>query len=219
MAGLVAAVAGPASTRASTSSVAPLVALSFDDGPDSRWTPQVLDVLARYRAHATFFAVGRNAIAHPDLVRAELAAGNEVGDHTFDHADLSQLTPRAMGAEIDRGAQALEAVGAPAPRLFRPPYGHANPVVYRAAATRSYRTVLWSVSLEHFVDHAPVPMGVNELVARVRPGAVILAHDGGVPDRSRTMKALPLLLQQLEARGYRVVAVSDLLGETGRSAT
>src|SRR5437763_10715233 len=100
-----------------------LVALTFDDGPDPRWTPRVLDLLREYHAHATFFEVGKNVVAHPDLVHAVLADGNEVGDHTWDHPDLDLMSPAQVDQEIERGADAIRQVGAPAPRYFRPPKG------------------------------------------------------------------------------------------------
>ncbi|MFN2606596.1 MAG: polysaccharide deacetylase family protein [Acidimicrobiales bacterium] len=191
----------------------PLVALTLDDGPDPRWTPQVLAMLRQYHATATFFDVGRQAAAYPDLVRAELAAGNTVGDHTWSHADLQTLDPPEVAAELAKGADALRAAGAPAPDLFRPPYGYTDQAIGVLAAAAGYRTVFWTASVEHFVNHPPgVVGGVDELVEAIHPGTIILAHDGGVPDRTRTMQALPLLLSRLKARGYRVVDVDTLLG-------
>jgi len=194
-----------------------LVALTFDDGPDPRWTPQVLDLLHRYGASATFFDTGINAQAHPDLIAAEIAGGHEIGDHTWSHPDLRSLPPPAMEAEMVRGAEAIHAAGAPIPQLFRPPYGSSDDTVAIVAAAQGYRTVRWNLALEHYVNHRlGVVEGVEALLGRVRPGSIILAHDGGVPERSRTLEALPLLLKGLEARGYRVVDASTLLASTQR---
>ncbi|MGI9034021.1 MAG: polysaccharide deacetylase family protein [Acidimicrobiales bacterium] len=189
-----------------------LVALTFDDGPDPRWTPQVLALLHRFHATATFFDVGRQVLARPDLVQAELAAGNQIGDHTWSHPDLATLSPSAVQAEIAKGADALRSAGAPEPHLFRPPYGYTDEAVGVLADASQYRTVFWNLTVERFVDHADgVAGGVARMLTRVRPGTIILAHDGGVPDRSRTLAALPLLLGGLASRGYRVVDVDTLL--------
>jgi len=188
-----------------------IVALTFDDGPDPRWTPRVLELLHEHRAHATFFLIGRNAQAHPELVHDELAEGHEVGNHTYDHPDLETLTPAQVSGEIDKGAQALEQAGAQKLKYFRPPKGLTDEVVGVIADVHRYRTIFWDLTLEHFVDHAEIFQGVQVLLSRVRPGSIILAHDGGIPNRTRTMQALPILLDGLKARGYRMVDVSQLL--------
>jgi peptidoglycan-N-acetylglucosamine deacetylase len=189
-----------------------VVAITFDDGPDPRWTPRVLQLLEQYRAHATFFLIGRNAVANPDLVRAELTAGNEVGDHTWDHPDLETLPAPMVDSEIERGAEALLAAGAPSPKYFRPPKGLTDVVVGVIADASRYRTIFWDLCVEAFVDHTPtVQAGVEDLLERVRPGSIILAHDGGIPNRTKTMEALPILLDGLKARGYKVVDVTQLL--------
>jgi len=189
-----------------------LVALTFDDGPDPRWTPRVLELLRQHHASATFFDVGRHALEHPDLVRAELDSGHEVGNHTWSHPDLRNLSTSAVRDEITRGAEAIRGAQAHAPRLFRPPYGSSDDAVRAVAEVEGYRTVMWDVCLERYVNHtSDIAGGVDLLMGRVRPGSIILAHDGGVPDRTRTMQALPLLLSRLAERGYRVVDITTLL--------
>jgi len=189
-----------------------VVAMTFDDGPDPRWTPRALDALRTHRAHATFFLIGKNAEAHSDLVHDELAAGNEIGNHTYDHPDLESLTAAQVDAEIEHGTEALQQLGVPTPKYFRPPKGLSDEAVGVIADAHKYRTVFWDVAVEHYVDHAPdVFIAVQELLARVRPGSIILAHDGGIPNRNRTMVVLPMILDGLRARGYRVVDVSELL--------
>jgi peptidoglycan/xylan/chitin deacetylase (PgdA/CDA1 family) len=189
-----------------------VVALTLDDGPDPRWTPQVLDDLKKHKAHATFFVIGKDAAEHPDLVHDELAAGDEIGNHTWDHPDLEALTPAQIDAEVEKGSDALRQIGAPTPKYFRPPKGLTDEAVGVIADAHKYRTVFWDVAVEHYVDHAPdLFLAVQTLLAHVRPGSIILAHDGGIPNRHRTMLALPMVLDGLQARGYRVVDVSQLL--------
>ena len=189
-----------------------MVALTFDDGPDPRWTPKVLALLRQYDAHATFFEVGKNVVAHPDLVHAVLADGNEVADHTWDHPDLEIMPVAEVSQEITQGANAITSVGAPAPKYFRPPKGFTDDAVGVLANANQYRTIFWDLCLEAFVDHTgDMPEAVRDMLGRVAPGSIILVHDGGIPDRTKTMKTLPILLEGLKARGYKMVDVTTLL--------
>ena len=202
----------------------PLVALTFDDGPDPAYTPAVLETLARFDANASFFVVGVNAAAHPDLLEREISFGHGVGNHTFDHAELELLPAPAVESEIDEGERSIVAAGGPKPRLFRPPKGFTDEVVGVFADAERYRTIFWTVCVERFVDHAGVRPGVQQLLARIRPGMIVLAHDGGhveaperpVIDRSRTMEALPLLLEGIRGAGLQPVSVETLLAARPR---
>lgn len=205
--------AGEPSVIARVETTKRVVALTFDDGPTPAWTPQVQARLAYAHVPATFFLIGHDVVSRPDLMRAELAAGSEVGDHTFRHPRLTRLTTAQAEAEIRSGADAITNSGGRRPTLFRPPYGKTSVAVNALARADGMRVVLWDLSLEHYVDHVPVAKGVANLVRAVRPGSIILAHDGGKADRSRTMQALPLLLSLLKARGYRFVTVSQLLAD------
>ena len=201
-----------------------MVGLSFDDGPDPAYTPVVLRMLAAHRARATFFMVGINALAHRDLVADVVRAGHSIANHTFDHRELDLLSERGIQTEIDTAENALISVGAPKPSLFRPPKGFTDDVVRVEAHRSRYRTVFWTLCLEHFVDPLGVEAGVSAMLERVRPGAILLAHDGGhisgsghVPvDRRLTMEALPGLLDGLAAMGLRLVDIPTLLSH-GRS--
>lgn len=195
-----------------------VIALSFDDGPDPRWTPIVLRVLARYHAHATFFLVGAHARAFPGYVRAELAAGDEIGDHTWSHPVLTRLPRVGIEHEIARGAAALERAGAPSPKLFRPPYGSTDETVGGIVRAAHLRMVLWNVGVEHYVDHAREPVALRQLLRAIRPGSIVLAHDGGGVDRNRTIAALPLLLGALAEHNFQFTTVSSLL-RAGRPET
>ena len=186
--------------------------LSFDDGPSVRYTPTVLRLLAAHGDHATFFIIGRNAAAAPQLVADEVAAGDEVGNHTWDHPDLRRLPAVDVLHELQQAAAAIQRAGGVDPVLFRPPKGEADAAVAAAAGALGYRTLMWSLSLERYVDHGDVRAGVDRLLGQIRPGAVILAHDGGLPNRDRTMAALSPLLDGLAARGYQVVTAGQLLG-------
>ncbi|MER3453086.1 MAG: polysaccharide deacetylase family protein [Acidimicrobiia bacterium] len=201
----------------------PLVALTFDDGPDPAYTPRILDLLAARHVRATFFVVGVNALAHRDLLKREVAAGHSIGNHTRTHPDLERLGPEEVLAEIDGGEDAIVAAGAPRPTLFRPPKGLTDEIVATFANAERYRTVFWDLAVEHFVRHLGVDEGVRRLLARVRPGSIILAHDGGhtpgrpVIDREETLAAMPPLLDGLARLGLRPVDVPALLRAARRT--
>jgi peptidoglycan/xylan/chitin deacetylase (PgdA/CDA1 family) len=201
----------------------PMVALTFDDGPDPLYTPTVLDLLRTTGSTATFFLVAVNAAVELDLVRQILDAGHSIGNHTYDHRDLELLTSEQVQVEIEKAQASLVAAGCPSPDLFRPPKGYTDEVVGVLADADSYRTIFWDACVEHFVDHQPVADGVAQMLAKAQPGSIILAHDSGrivgsgsTPlSRARTIEALPALIQGLTDKGLQVVDVPTLLAATG----
>jgi chitooligosaccharide deacetylase len=199
------------------------VALTFDDGPWPATTPAVLRTLGRFRAHATFFVIGRFAARYPGLLRRERAAGDEVANHTLDHRPLadvaggSRLRPAEIRNEIDGGRNAICRAGLPAPAFFRPPYGHglfSERIATEARAVRE-RMVGWDLALDRFLLRRPTTeAAVSGLLAQVRPGAIILLHDGRIGNAAHagTLAALPRLLAGLHARGLQAVSLGRLLG-------
>ena len=184
-------------------------ALSFDDGPDPRQTPALLEILARHRLRATFFLLGREAARHPALVREIAAAGHELGNHSFSHARLPLLSTARMQAEIDRATEAIGAACGEAPRLFRPPYGLRDRRLLRATRERGLTLLLWSVMPWDWL--APPAVWIERwLRLRVRPGAIVTLHDGG-GDRRPTLEALDRVLPQLAARGRQATCCGELL--------
>lgn len=195
-----------------------IVALSFDDGP-SKWTPFVLDQLARYHDRATFFVEGQFVQANPDLARLVVQRGNEIGNHTFSHPDLPRLSAAQVEAEINQANAAYAKAGLPKPHFFRPPKGHYDAEDARGVAATGLTNIEWTggLCLEKWTRRSGPDQAVQAMLARVRPGDILLAHDGGIPNRTATMKALPLLLEGLRAKGYEVVTVGQLLALTGQS--
>jgi peptidoglycan/xylan/chitin deacetylase (PgdA/CDA1 family) len=196
------------------------VALTFDDGPDPRFTPHVLDVLAGAGATATFFVVGRNAEEHSDLVRRIVAEGHEVANHTQDHVWLDGLDDAGVRREITAATASLRAAGAPRPHVFRPPRGWTSSTAARAAAALGLRTVFWTDCLEARLHHG-VPAAAAQVADGAHAGSVLLLHDGGrIPgpnaqelDRSATVEALPYLLAKLHRRGLAAASLRRLLPE------
>lgn len=190
-----------------------LVALTFDDGPSPTYTPQVLDILDRYRVRATFFLVGRFVAAYPDLVRRELASGYELANHTYDHPRLTQLPRDQVVAELQGGENAIQQVGAPAPRWFRPPYGLFTGDISQVADGLGEATIGWHRTLDRYILADPAG-GTAGLLRDVRPGSIVLAHDGQ-RNLDRQVAALPGFLDGLRRLCLRQTTVGDLMLQTG----
>jgi peptidoglycan-N-acetylglucosamine deacetylase len=186
------------------------LALTFDDGPGP-WTAPILRTLERHRAPATFFVIGRQAAARPDLVRREIRAGFAVEAHTQDHARLTALPPSAQRAQIAHGAAAMIAAGAPTPRLFRPPYGAFDATTLQILAAQRRLLVLWSVDTRDYARPGADRI-VAAALAGARPGAIVLLHDGG-GDRRQTATAVARIIHRLRKRRYHLVTVPELMRE------
>ncbi|MEX2288899.1 MAG: bifunctional polysaccharide deacetylase/glycosyltransferase family 2 protein [Mycobacteriales bacterium] len=193
------------------------VALTFDDGPDPRWTPQVLDVLAHEWVPATFFVTGAAAARSPELVRRTLRAGHEIGSHTWSHAPLTPAAGWRRNLELSLTQLGLAGSAQVTSALFRPPYSSEA-----AALTEPDLGMLRQVTEAGYVvvlsDRDPKDWsspGVDSIVADAGPvgdaGAVVLLHDAG-GDRTQTVQALPRLIADYRARGYRFTTVSGGLG-------
>lgn len=176
------------------------VALTFDDGPDPKYTPQVLAVLRQHGVKATFFMVGSKVRQHPDIARQVLAEGHVIGNHSYTHRDLGRLGREQVAMEIDRTTQVIEEVLGIRPTLFRPPRGVTSPTLLRLLAEREMVLALWSVSSRDWIQLSPGGM-VKALARQVGPGEVFLFHDSGDflssggASRLATVKCLPGVIQ------------------------
>ena len=195
----------PGSPVPARSGPAGVVYLTFDDGPTPAWTPRVLELLARYRAQATFFVLGRSAVAHPELVRQQVAAGHGIGNHTWSHRRLTGLTGEQLAAEVGRTSAAIQrATGTPV-RCLRPPYARVDAATASRVRALGLRLVLWDIDTNDWLRPGAGVIAARVL-GRVRPGDVILFHDGG-GDRTQTVAALEQVLATLSARGFRFSAL------------
>lgn len=170
------------------------VGLTFDDGPTPS-TPKLLDALRTAKIRATFFDVGREAESYPDLVRQQVAAGHEVGNHTYDHKDLATLSPAAVADEISTTQAILTPLAGYAPTLFRPPYGSMSDSVWVAAETQGLTPVLWTVDPNDWAS--PSTSTIVSIVLTVKAGGVVLLHDG----YPNTIAAIPAIASGLASRG------------------
>lgn len=184
------------------------VALSFDDGPFPL-TPRFVRMLHENHAVATFFMIGEQVTArYQATLREELRDGDALGDHTYTHPDL--VTAGGVRSQLQRTIDAIRGLSGYTPCVFRPPYGDYDGEVLRTAASLGLATILWEVDPSDYT--LPGVSAIEQRVlAQVRPGAIVLSHDGGGP-REQTLAAYPYIIRALRARGYRFVTVPELLG-------
>ena len=188
----------------------PEIALTIDDGPHPTYTPKLLQILKQNSIPATFFVVGERAEQYPDLIRAEVAGGHEIGNHTYDHVSLIKIPPEYIDTEIEACGEVIKQITGKSPHLFRPPGGEYNRAVAEAAEALGYKMILYS---DDPGDYADPGTGVIETrtLDTISDGGIILLHDGS----AQTLIILPQIIQRLKARGFRFVTVDTLLRPGG----
>ena len=180
------------------------LALTFDDGPDPRWTPLVLDMLARLQVRATFFVLGAAVKAHPELIAREVAEGHEVAVHNWVHTDVYGVGFSELSDSVERTCEAIVAAGAPSPRLWRPPYGRVDAPAMMVASQKMMDLLLWSV-------HTPSTAAAAAVKDVAGAGSVVLCHDGRTQPSEGLFAALEGGVHSLLERGLTVTTGSDLL--------
>lgn len=180
----------------------PCLALTFDDGPSPEVTPRVLDILRQHNIRATFFLIGGRVPGNETLVRRIHQEGHEIGNHTWSHRKISELTPQELEEEVSRAQHAITAAGVPAPKLFRPPYGQFNPMIRSHV---SMTVVSWNIDPEDWDAKKPEKI-IEHVLAHAKPGGIVDLHD----IHAVTADALEPILADLEQK-YHLVTVSDLL--------
>ncbi|WP_051356600.1 polysaccharide deacetylase family protein [Azorhizobium doebereinerae] len=197
---------GPAAYR-SANVDGPYIALTFDDGPNPETTPKLLKMLEARHIKATFFMLGSNAAANPDVVRSVAAAGHEIGNHSWNHPQLTKISEAAADKQIEDTSAAIQATTGVKPTNLRPPYGSMTPALQRHIEQKyGMNLIFWSVDpLDWKVRDA---QNINDqIMKQVRPGAIVLAHD----IHATTVAAMPRVLDNLIAKGYKFVTVSELI--------
>ena len=206
------------------------VAISFDDGPDPKWTPKILDILKKKNVKGTFFLIGNEAAESIGLMQRIAREGNEIGNHTYTHPDISEISPQQLDLQVKLTQRLFASKLNVQPLYFRPPYDideepetddQAAPVV--PIQNDGYIVIGSKIDTDDWDEHprkSPADITQSVLaqlqVMKTKPqfrGSVILMHDGG-GDRSATVAALPVLIDTLRAKGYTFVPVSELMGKT-----
>lgn len=184
-----------------------VVALTFDDGPLDKTTPEILGILREKNVRATFFVLGEQVTKFPTLVQQEYMEGHEIGSHAFDHNNLTKINSIQVKEQLDKTEELISKL-ADTPTLFRPPGGNYNDTVLKLAKDKGYLVILWSIDTNDWRLHS-VGRIVNSVINNVKPGSIILLHDGIYP--ASTPEALEFIIDGLRRRGYEFVTVNELL--------
>jgi peptidoglycan-N-acetylglucosamine deacetylase len=187
------------------------IALTFDDGPDPDYTPQILDVLQQYGIKATFFCIGRQVEAYPQIVRQAYETGHVIGNHSWTHPDLGLLPASDILSELNHTFSAIqEAIGVQS-TFFRPPFGSLSAQVLAQACHAGVSTVMWNAGEEARDWSRPgVDFIIRHILSLVSNGSIILMHDGG-GDRSQTVAALRVIIQRLQDGGFQFVTIQQMI--------
>ncbi|MBE6554476.1 MAG: hypothetical protein E7666_09065 [Ruminococcaceae bacterium] len=186
------------------------IALTFDDGPHPTQTQRIMEILDRYAVKATFFMVGVNVVNYPTVAAEVIARGHEVGNHTYSHDRLKNLSGDAISREIGLCEDVLEELFEYRPHLFRPPQGAVSTFVENCTEHHDYTMILWSLDTRDW-ECRNTDAIVESVLSNVKPGDIILMHDY-IGRESKTPEALEILLPKLIERGFEPVTVSRLLG-------
>ncbi len=201
------------------------IALSFDDGPDRRWTPKILDILKEKKVPGIFFVIGDQANRAPDLLKREYNEGHEIGNHTWTHPAFDDISRTQVKWELNLTQRLIESTLGVKSLLFRPPFGiDHQPEYAEEVAQLPYPQELGYIIVGQRIDpddwrmtedrhQRPAQEIADDVVRQAKNGNVVLLHDGG-GERAQTVAALPLIIDELRAKGYQFVSVSDLLGKT-----
>jgi cellulose synthase/poly-beta-1,6-N-acetylglucosamine synthase-like glycosyltransferase/peptidoglycan/xylan/chitin deacetylase (PgdA/CDA1 family) len=201
------------------------IALSFDDGPDRRWTPKILDILKEKNVPGIFFVIGDQANRAPDLLKREYNEGHEIGNHTWTHPAFDDISRTQVKWELNLTQRLIESTLGVKSLFFRPPYGiDHQPEYAEEVAQLPYPQELGYIIVGQRIDpddwrmtedkrQRPAQEIADDVVRQAKNGNIVLLHDGG-GEREQTVVALPLIIDELRARGYQFVSVADLLGKT-----
>jgi peptidoglycan/xylan/chitin deacetylase (PgdA/CDA1 family) len=188
----------------------PRIALTFDDGPNATYTPQMLDVFAKYNARATFMVLGGLVGKHKQILARAEREGHEIGIHSWWHASYTGLSSGGVQSDIARCRTALEgAIDGPV-RWVRPPYGSVNDRVRAAINDAGYHVAMWSIDPRDWQNPGSSVVA-DRILSGAKDGAVVVLHDGG-GNRSGTVAAMRTVIPALQKRGYQIVTLSELTG-------
>lgn len=189
-----------------------VIALTFDDGPHPRFTPQILDILEEFNAKATFFLLGKHVKHYANVVNQIVEAGHEIGNHTYSHIDITRSSYEKIKKEFeDTQAIIYEASGV-IPKIFRPPYGFLNNSIAEITYEAGCKIILWTPNQDPMDWNSPgKEVIVKHILNHIDNGNIILLHDYVIEQNNQTIEALRSLLPELTKQGYRFVTVSELI--------
>ena len=187
-----------------------VVAFTFDDGPDTEYTPRILDILNQYQVKATFMCCGQQIDSNLQIFKRMVREGHEIANHTWSHPKLTKISSSKVRREIEKTSSIIEQIIGQKPRFFRPPYGNMNKKVMKQCKALGYKVILWDVDSRDWTGIMGSQVAAN-ILSGVKKGSIILQHNAGSP-LSGTVDALPYIIEKLSKKGYRFLTVSELLG-------
>ncbi len=188
-----------------------MIAITFDDGPHPVYTPQILDILAKYNAKATFFVIGKKVDEHPDVIKRIVKEGHEVANHTYNHTRGNKMNSKKLVTELDKTAESIKSITNIKPTLFRPVGGFYNDLIINTAVKNNYLVVMWSWHQDPKDWNGTNANKISKhVISSAKPGDIVLLHDSG-GDRTKTVNALDPILDFLTKNNFECVTVSDML--------
>src|SRR5213082_3709376 len=185
----------------------PYIAMTFDDGPSATLTPKLLDLLAAHHIKATFFVIGENVAEHPEIVARAAREGHEIASHSWSHPNFAKMSQESVRSQLQRTDDAIKSAIGKSPTLLRPPYGSITEREKRWIHDEfGYDIVLWDVDPLDWKRPGPAVVR-NRILKETRPGSIVLSHD----IHPGTVEAMPSTFDELEAKGFKFVTVSELL--------
>ena len=192
------------------------IALTFDDGPDIKYTPKILDILKEKDVKATFFLVGKNVEKYPEVARKIQEEDHSIGSHTYSHKSLIPLSKTEIYKEIMKGEEIIQEVIGEKPTLFRPPRGVYTSYALKLLEENRYTIVLWDTTSEDWseIRHTDI---IKKVIRKTKNGSIVLMHDSGDifknfgGNRINTVKALPLIIDKLREEGFEFVTIDELI--------
>jgi peptidoglycan-N-acetylglucosamine deacetylase len=201
-------------TRQGNSKITSL-ALTFDDGPDLKYTPKILDVLKKYHVKATFFVVGTQIQKYPATFRRLIREGHEVGSHSFQHLKFPELSAEQINYQLNHNNEIIRQYGGNPLKLFRPPYGALDPASIEIIGKLGYKIVLWTIDSLDWRG-LKEPQVLSNVIPKLSRGDIVLQHcaaDSKLEDLRGSNEALPEIIETAKSHGYRFVTISQLLEE------
>jgi len=182
------------------------IAITFDDGPSERYTPEILNLLKRFKAKATCFSIGEKIISNPELLKEIRFQGHAVGNHSYSHSNFfSFYRKRKVIKEIKKTNQIIDEVTGESCFLFRPPYGVTNPSIAKALKSTGLKSIGWNIR-SFDTSYKDPNIVINRVLSKIKPGAIILLHD----DRPNTAKILEAILLYTQEHNYKCIAIDEI---------
>ena len=187
-----------------------VVAITFDDGPHPTFTPLLLNALREERVKATFFVLGKQVNKHPEIAVRIHKEGHELGNHGYSHMAMRHLNQNQIYKEIKKTEKVIARHVGVRTNLFRPPYGEMVPAIVKVNNQLGYRLIRWSIDPKDWDQHQNASTITRHVESKVRPGDIILFHDGGA-NQKETIRAVRTIVRDLKKRGYQFVTISQLM--------